>query len=199
MAYQIAHLFARIIGLPVLLIWRLSGWRAKGMLPDTDKLILIAAPHTSNWDYVAMFALAAHFRRRPQTFLKASATQWPVIGLMLRWLGAIPVERSQSSNAVDNAAERIKERERIVLVIAPEGTRKKMDAWRSGFYHIAVAANVPIVLGYLDYKNKIGAAGPTFYPTGDVEADMAIISEFYAEHGHGKYPENASPPRLRQH
>lgn len=197
MGYYLAHLIARIIGLPVLLLWRLSGWRAKGGLPDNDKLILIAAPHTSNWDYVAMFALAAHVRRRPQTLLKASATQWPIVGTLLRWLGAIPIDRSKSNNAVQQAADLIKARDRVVLVIAPEGTRKRADHWRSGFYHIAVAADVPIVLGYLDYKNKIGAAGPTLYPTGDIDADMQIIKDFYDEHGYGKYPDNASPARVR--
>lgn len=193
----IATIIGRAISVPILLLWRLAGWHAQGQLPRLDKFILIAAPHTSNWDYIMMIALSAHYRRRPKTLVKASAFRWPVFGLLIRAIGGIPVKRDQSSNFVDQAVQILKSEDRVVLVIAPEATRKHADYWRSGFYHIAHGAGVPIVLGYLDYRNKVGAAGPTFYTTGDIDKDMTEIATFYDEHGHGKFPEKASPVRFR--
>lgn len=196
MSRMIAMILARMISVPILLIWRLMGWRAEGDLPERDKFILIAAPHTSNWDYIMMIALSAHYGRRPKTLVKANAFKWPIIGQIIRWIGGIPVERKASTNFVQQAIDIINAHDRIVLVIAPEATRKRADYWRSGFYHIGYGAGVPIVLGYLDYQRKVGAAGPAFTPTGDVEADIQEIAAFYAEHGHGKFPERATPVRF---
>lgn len=194
---MIAVFLARIISIPILLIWYLVGWRAEGDLPDLDKYILVAAPHTSNWDYMNMIALSAYFKRKPSTFVKDSAFKIPIIGRLIRWFGGIPIDRSKSQNFVQQAVEFVDKQDRVVLVITPEGTRGKRDYWRSGFYYIALEANIPYVLGYLDYKRKRGAGGLVLYPTGDVEADLAIIREFYATHGHGKYPENTTPVQFR--
>jgi 1-acyl-sn-glycerol-3-phosphate acyltransferase len=193
----IQRLLYTLIARPISVIWHLSGWRTTRDLPNVDKFILLGVPHTSNWDYVMMVSMAAYFRRRPRTIVKANAFRWPLLGRLIRLIGGIPVEREQSANFVDQAVDVVNSQERIVLVIAPEGTRRKTECWRSGFYYIAVKARIPILLGYLDYKNKLGGVGPLFYPTGDVDKDMAEIRAFYAEHGYGKYPDQASNVRLR--
>lgn len=186
-----------LIRLPILAIWRLMGWRAAGELPPYDKFVMAAAPHTSNWDYIVMLALAAHYKRRPKTIAKDKLFNWLIIGRFIRWFGGIPVARTHSENIVDQVKKLFDEADKLILVLAPEGTRKKMDHWRSGFYYMAEAANVPIVLGYLDYKNKQAGFGKVLHPSGDIHADMAIIREFYNTHGYGKYPQNASDIRLK--
>jgi 1-acyl-sn-glycerol-3-phosphate acyltransferase len=164
---------------------RVLGWRADGGFPDVPKAIVIVAPHTSNWDFfVGLFAdlaidLDAHFLGKHSLF------RWPVKRL-LRWLGGIPVQRGTSKNYVDQLVEEFARRDSLVLAIAPEGTRKKVEHWRSGFYHIARGANVPIVLVALDYGHKVVVIGPVFEPTGDFDADMvgikAHFSQFTAKH-----------------
>lgn len=166
-------------------------------MPDVDKFVMIAVPHTSNWDYIHMIPLAAHFKRKPTTLIKSSALRWPLVGWFIRRIGGLPVERSGSTKFVDQAVQLIREHQRIVLVIAPESTRKKADYWRSGFYYIALEAGIPIVPGYLDYRRKVGGVGEALYPTGDIEADMQKLRTFYAAYGHGKYPEDASPVQLK--
>lgn len=193
---MLARFLVWLVAVPALLLWRLAGWRVEGDLPDIDRYVFVYAPHTSNWDYVHMLPLALHFRRRPSTMVKDSAFRGSV-GWFVRAVGGIPIDRSKSNNAVRQAAAYINAHPRVVLVIAPEGTRRKRDHWKSGFYYIAREAGVPIVLGYLNYREKRGGAGPTLYPTGDIEADMALIREFYAERGYGRYPENASDIRLK--
>lgn len=193
----IANIIARVVSVPILLIWYLVGWRAEYDLPDLDKYVLVAVPHTSNWDYMNMIALSAYFKRKPSTFVKDSAFKLPVIGTLIRWIGGIPIDRSKSQNLVQQAVEFIANQERVVLVITPEGTRSKRDYWRSGFYYIALEAKIPYVLGYLDYKRKRGSGGPVIYPTGDIEADLRVIRDFYASHGHGKHPENTTPVQFR--
>lgn len=192
-----ALIVARIISIPILLLWRLAGWGVDEDLPELDKYILVAAPHTSNWDYVMMIALSAYHKRKPYTFVKDSAFKLFLVGTLVRWFGGIPIDRSKSQNLVEQAVEFIDQKDRIVLVITPEGTRNKSAYWRSGFYHIALKAKVPYVLGYLDYKRKRGSGGLVIHPSGDVDADLQIIREFYATHGHGKYPENFTPAYFR--
>lgn len=196
MARLIADILGYIASVPVLLVWRLAGWRAEGELPKLDKFVLIAAPHTSNWDYMVMLGLAAHYHRKPYTIVKDKAVKWPILGAFIKWFGGIPVNRTTSQNAVQQAVATINTIPRIVLVIAPEGTRRKTDHWRSGFYHIALEANLPIVLGFLDYNRKRAGAGPMITPSGDIEADMEIIRAFYESHGYGKHPAQASDVRL---
>lgn len=193
---MIARWIVRLVSYPVMLFWYAAGWRVQGQMPDIDKYVFVFAPHTSNWDYVHMIPLALYFRRKPSTMVKHTAFKGP-FGWFVRAIGGIPVDRTQSTQVVEQIAEHIHREKRIVIVIAPEGTRRKTDHWKSGFYYIAQQANVPIVLGYLDYRRKIGGAGPTIYPTGDIEGDIAQIRAFYAEHGYGLYPEKASEIRLK--
>ena len=118
--------------------------------------------------------------------------RWPM-GPFLRWMGAIPVDRSKSTDVVARSIQAFGAHPRMVLVVPPSGTRRKVMYWKSGFYHIARGAHVPIVLGYLDYRRKVGGIGPAVYPTGDMAADMDVIRSFYRDI-QGKYPDQAHSP-----
>jgi 1-acyl-sn-glycerol-3-phosphate acyltransferase len=161
-------------------ILKLAGWQVLGHLPEhAKKSVLIAAPHTSNWDLPMTLMVAFALELRPRWMGKASIFRWPFGGLM-RWLGGIAVERSQSNNLVATSAQAIVDaREPLQLIVPPEGTRSKTRHWKTGFYYIAHGAQVPIVMAYMDYANKRSGLGPLFEPTGDVEADMARIKAFY--------------------
>ncbi len=168
----------------------IAGWRAEGRLPDVPKMVIIGAPHTSNWDYFAMLAIAAQLNVIPATVIKAEAFKSP-LGFLLRWAGSIPLDRKNSRNAVDVVANHIKAAERIVLAISPEGTRRKTKRWRSGFYHIAHKANVPLVMAAINYRRKRVTISPPLYPSGDIVADMQTIRTFYEEvNPLGRYHEN---------
>lgn len=160
---------------------RLLGWKLKGSLPEgVGKCVLIAAPHTSNWDLPYTLAVALQMRLHIRWLGKASIFK-PPFGALMRWLGGIPVRRETSNNLVANAAAALREAQGpLQLVIPPEGTRGKTRHWKTGFYFIALQAGVPIVLAYMDYERRISGLGPVFMPTGDVEADMAEIKRFYA-------------------
>lgn len=166
---------------------RVLGWRVEGELPNVAKAVLIVAPHTSNWDFfVGLFIdlaldLDAHWLGKHSIF------RWPVKRLLVR-LGGIPVERSSSKNYVDQMVEEFARRDALVLAIAPEGTRKKVESWRSGFYHIARGAGIPIVLVALDYRRKAVVLGPVFEPTGEFDADIGRIKAHYAQYT-ARHPE----------
>ena len=170
-----------------LIIFRFTGWKPAGKRPHLSKYVIIAAPHTSNWDFLYTMCLAFILEIKPFIMMKADWFHWPV-GSFLRWMGAIPVDRSKSTHVVARSIQAFREHPRMVLVVPPSGTRRKVMYWKTGFYHIANGANVPIVLGYLDYRRKVGGIGPVVHPTGDMEADMKIIQEFYADIA-GKYHE----------
>jgi 1-acyl-sn-glycerol-3-phosphate acyltransferase len=166
------------------------GWRREGKPPEIPKYVIIAAPHTTNWELPTALMMAFAFRVKIRWMGKDSLFRWP-FGAFFKWLGGIPVDRSRSLGMVEQTIQRFRERERFVLVMAPEGTRTKTTHWRTGFYHIACGANVPIVLGFLDYRRKVGGIGPVIMPTGDVEDDMKAIRAFYAGVT-GKHPEQSS-------
>ena len=157
-----------------------TGWKIEGHLPaNGQKSVLIAAPHTSNWDLPMTLMVAFALELRPRWMGKASIFRWP-FGPLMRWLGGIPVDRSQSNNLVASSAQAIRDAaEPLQLIVPPEGTRSKTRHWKTGFYYIAHSAQVPIVMAYMDYANKRSGLGPLFEPTGDVEADMANIKAFY--------------------
>lgn len=171
---------------------RLTGWRVEGSLPATaEKSVLIAAPHTSNWDlpYTLMVAFALNLNVR---WMGKHTLFWGPFGPIMRWLGGIAVNRSQSNNLVALSAERIQQHQGAMqLIVPPEGTRSKTRYWKTGFYHIARTAQVPIIMAYMDYARKVSGLGPVFQPTGDVEADMAHIKAFYAPI-QGKNPQQFS-------
>ena len=160
---------------------RLNGWRVEGQLsPDMPKCVLIAAPHTSNWDLPYTLMCAFALRLNIVWMGKASIFRFP-FGALMRWLGGIAVDRSKTNNLVAaSAAALVAADGRLQLVVPPEGTRGKTRHWKTGFYFIALEARVPIVLAFMDYERKVAGLGPVFVPSGDVERDMAEIKRFYA-------------------
>jgi 1-acyl-sn-glycerol-3-phosphate acyltransferase len=160
---------------------RFNGWTVEGRLPaEAAKSVLIAAPHTSNWDlpYTLMVAFSLHLNI--YWMGKASLFRFP-FGPLMRWLGGIAVDRSQSQQLVAASAAAIVAADGAAQLVVPaEGTRGKTRHWKTGFYFIALEAQVPIVLAYMDYRRKVSGLGPLFRPTGDVVADMAEIKRFYA-------------------
>ncbi|MBI5092042.1 MAG: lysophospholipid acyltransferase family protein [Candidatus Hydrogenedentes bacterium] len=168
---------------------KIMGFRVEGQTPDVPKYVAIVAPHTSNWDFVILLAMAFVLRVNARWFGKHTLFRWPFHGLF-RWFGGVPIDRGKSVSVVSQYIQAFDAHERFVLALAPEGTRKKVVAWKKGFYHIAVGANAPVALVYLDYKRKAGGFGPLFSPTGDLDADMQTIKEFYAAVT-AKYPDQA--------
>lgn len=162
-----------------IIILKLMGWKAIGGPPEgVKKAILINAPHTSNLDFF-IGRLYAWINRLPvKVLIKKESFFWPVGGLLKR-TGGIPVDRSKASNLVEQAAEIFNHYDSIYLVITPEGTRKRVDRWKRGFYYIAQRANVPIVLSYMDYGNKKVGIGPQLMTTGDFDKDFKVIEDFY--------------------
>jgi len=169
----------------IVFLW-INGWRTQGTLPAAPKMVMIAAPHTSNWDLPYMLFSAFVLRARLYWMGKDAIFRWPFGGLF-KWLGGIPIDRSTSNNVVDQSIAHFAENDSLILTVPPAGTRKRVLNWKTGFYHIAHGAGVPIALGFLDYKKKIGGIGPLLQPTGDIEADMATIRSFYQDIS-GKYP-----------
>ncbi len=161
------------------LAWlKIFGWKAEGEFPIDKKFVLIAAPHTSNWDMPNMLFFAFYYRAKIYWMGKQTIFNKP-FGTLSRWMGGIPIDRAKSNNVVEKTVEQFNNKERLVIAIPPTGTRKKVLKWKTGFYYIALQAKVPIALGFLDYKKKIGGFGPLFHPTGDIEADMGQIMSFY--------------------
>ena len=165
-----------------LAVLKLAGWKVSGQLPANGrKCVLIAAPHTSNWDLPYTLMVAFALRLNIYWMGKAEIFTPPFKGLMM-WLGGIPVERKTANNLVEASAQAIRDANGpLQLVVPPEGTRSKVRYWKTGFYYIALSAQVPIVMAYMDYEQKISGLGPVFNPTGDIEADMVKIKAFYAQ------------------
>ena len=160
---------------------KLAGWRIEGTLPETArKCVLIAAPHTSNWDLPYTLMTAFVLRLNVYWMGKASIFR-PPFGPLMRWLGGIAVQRDQSNNLVAGSAAALKAAQGSVqLIVPPEGTRSKTTQWRTGFYYIALGAEVPILLAFMDYTHRRAGLGPVFQPTGDIDRDMLDIKAFYA-------------------
>jgi 1-acyl-sn-glycerol-3-phosphate acyltransferase len=178
-------------------LWfRLFGWDVEGEAPPVGRGVLIAAPHTTNWDLPHMLAASLIFRYRIRWMGKDSLFRFPFGGFM-RLLGGIPVDRSSPTGMVRSVASQLRKVDRLVVAIPPSGTRSKRAHWKSGFYWIAHEAQVPVVCGYLDYSRRRAGLGFHFVPSGDVAADMDRVRAFYADK-RGKYPENESPVLLKE-
>tara|TARA_R110002110_G_scaffold40673_2_gene129938 strand:- start:149 stop:802 length:654 start_codon:yes stop_codon:yes gene_type:complete len=185
--------FAHWLGKTII---RVTGWQVAGQVPQSKSMIIIAAPHTSNWDLFFLLGAAYSFRLSIQWLMKASVFV-PVVGGILRYLGGIPVDRSRRNNLVEDMAKMIEASDGRALVIPPSGTRGYTDHWKSGFYRIALEANIPIVCGYLDYSRKEAGLGLSFHLTGKMTEDMDRIREFY-EPMVGRFPDKKSQIRLRE-
>ncbi len=171
---------------------KINGWKYTAQMPpDLKKFVLLAAPHTSNFDYP--FAQAAFYLMgiKVRFLAKKSLFEGRFGKLFYKW-GGIPVDRSSSKNLVDQLKERFAEEEELALVISPEGTRKRVDAWKSGYYYIAKGAQVPIVCGFLDYEKKIAGFGPIITDLEDFEKVKSVIREFYRNIA-PKFPEFYNP------
>jgi 1-acyl-sn-glycerol-3-phosphate acyltransferase len=175
---------------------RAAGWTLVGPKPDAPKVILFGYPHTSNWDLV-VYVLAAWALDVPLAWMGKHQLFRGPAGPLMQWLGGIPIHRDRRENVVSQMARAFDERGELYLVITPEGTRGRVDFLKSGFYHIALAARVPIALGLLDYATKRVGFGPLQHPSGDVHKDMDAIRAFY-EGRVGLYPERAGRLRLRE-
>lgn len=174
----------------------LYGWKIVGNKPAVQRAVVVAAPHTTNWDLP--FTIAGAWALGVEISWVGKHTIFkPPFGRIMRALGGYSVDRRARGNQVEAMADLIRSMDELYLFIAPEGTRKRAAHWKSGFYHVAVAADVPIVLGYLDYSRKELGLGHLFYPTGDIEKDFEAIREFYRDKV-GKYPENMSDVRLKE-
>ncbi len=171
-----------------------TGWQPEGERPSARRYVLIAAPHTSNWDLAYLLALAEVFDVRVSWLGKAPLFR-PPLGWLMRRVGGIPVRRDRRTNLVAQVAETFARSSDLALVVPAEGTRSYTEHWKSGFYHIARRARVPIVPGYLDYARRRGGFGAAFEPSGDAKCDMDRIRAFYADKV-GKYPECFGPVRL---
>lgn len=170
-------------------LFHLLGWKAVGEIPpDIKKYIIIAAPHTSNWDffYGRLFFLMKGIPLK--FFIKQEWYVFP-FNYLFKILGGIPVNRSKHQKLTDQIAEVFNHYDELAILIPPEGTRSYNPNWKKGFYYISQKANVPIILGYIDYENKIGGFGPVFNVTGNVEKDIETIKKFYIGIK-GKFPEN---------
>ena len=168
--------FTRWIGRSVL---RLGGWRVVGPLPDVPKLVLIAAPHSSNWDGIWGFAAKLALGFEVKVLGKAQLFWWP-LGPLLRRLGVIPIDRSSPQGTVGQAVDMIRRSERIWYAITPEGTRRRVEKWKSGFWKIAHEAQVPILPAYFHYPDRRIGIGPLFATSGDMAADIAALRAWYA-------------------
>lgn len=175
---------------------KLLGWKLEGQRPPFKKCLLLAAPHTSNWDVPLMLAMSYIYGIRVSWIGKHSLFKGP-LGPLMRWLGGVPVDRRARHNAVQQMVDEFNRRDELYLMITPEGTRSRAEYWKSGFYHIAQGAGVPIILGLLDYKRKVGGLFEAVYASGDMKADMEKFREFYRD-ASGKFPECFGPVRMQE-
>ncbi len=176
-------------------VLKIVGWKIDFTLPKEKKFLLISEPHTSNWDLPLMLIISQVIGVQLNWAAKDTIFKG-LHGKYLRWLGGIPVNRRSRTNFTDQVVEIFNKAKKLVIVIAPAGTRGYTEFWRSGFYHIANMAKIPIAFGFLDYGNKIGGIKPGFLPTGNIEEDFKVIRNFYKGMS-GKNPENFGPIRTK--
>jgi len=180
-------ILSSLLRLACIVFLKILGWKIKGELPVENRFVMIAHPHTSNFDLPLMlsvsfvFGLKLHWIGKDELFNG-------VFGGFMRWMGGLPIVRSGQQDEVERIAGYFAEREKMALAIVPAGTRSKTKGWRTGFYWIAVEADVPILLSFLDFGTKTTGVGPLIQPSGDLDADLAEIQAFYAGMT-GKYPD----------
>ena len=173
------------------LILRIGGWQIVGELPAEKRAVVIAAPHTSNWDgfwalvYKVAIQLDIHFFAKESLF-------WFPLNIILRGMGGVPLDRKRAGSAVDQAIEMFRTNDSYYFGLAPEGTRSRAEHWKSGFYRIAEGAGVPVVLGFMDYGRRRIGMGPTLHLSGDWHKDLDFCREFYKDIK-GRWPDKAGP------
>jgi len=157
---------------------KLTGWKFAGDWPDLDKAVLLAAPHTSNWDGFNMLAAAAYYRVNLKWAGKKELTTG-LFGGLVKAAGCVPIDRSSRNDTVAQLVDSFNEHDKMILAIAPEGSRSKTAGWKSGFYHIAHQAGVPIIMSVLDYGSKTIRISGYMWPTGNYEDDLVLIRTHY--------------------
>jgi 1-acyl-sn-glycerol-3-phosphate acyltransferase len=168
---------------------KLFGWRIDDHVPNgVKKAVVVMGPHTSNWDFVIGKIAFAQYKVNAKFLIKKDLFFFP-LGYLLKAMGGIPVDRKKNNNITDQAVKYFKDHEKCFMVFTPEGTRGYQPKWKKGFYYIAEQAHVPIYIGYIDYKRKIGGFHSLFEPTGDVDADIKYLKTVLSQYT-GKVPEN---------
>ncbi len=170
------------------LVLGLFGWKVVGEFPEGDRYVVLAAPHTSGWDFVWGRLYYNSIYKSVRFMIKEKFFFFP-LNIWIRSLGAIPVKTDRKSGMVNQMVREFEIRDKFLLTITPEATRKRVNRWKKGFYHIAIKANVPIVLGYIDYQKKELGVSKIIHPSDDMQADLEIIRKFY-ENITAKFPEN---------
>jgi 1-acyl-sn-glycerol-3-phosphate acyltransferase len=175
-----------------------GGWRYVGPVPQCGKAVCLAVPHTSNFDGLLLVLLAQSVDLPISWMVKASWAR-PPIGWAIRGVGGIPIDRSRAHGMVEQMIEAFARSDALYLVIPPEGTRSRAEAWKSGFYHIALGAGVPLLPGFLDYRSKEGGFGDPIELSGNVREDMDVVRAFYRDGAAmARYPDKFGPVRLRE-
>ncbi len=172
-------LLSRLVKYVLLALYRWKGWSLEGAAPASRKCVILGAPHTSNWDFIFFLGAVTQLGLRPSFVGKLSLFRRPMTRFMYD-MGGIPIDRrAKDQNYVEQVVAAFAQTDKLALVIAPEGTRGSITAWRSGFYHIALGAGVPIVPAWVDNATMLGGLGPEIMPSGDYAADLRKIAEFY--------------------
>jgi 1-acyl-sn-glycerol-3-phosphate acyltransferase len=184
------RLTARLLRRLLVALYKRGGWTSVGTVPTPQRFVLIAVPHTSNWDFPNFLGVTQALGIRTHFMAKASLFRWPMGGFM-RQVGGVRLDRATAKDTVQQMIGEFARRDDFVLTIAPEGTRGAVSKWRTGFYQIALGAGVPIVCGFMDYPTRTSGLGPAIVPTGDYEADMAPAFAFYRGIT-GKHPARTS-------
>jgi len=187
---------SQLLRLTALLYLKLLGWRCEGEVPKETKFIVLAGPHTSNWDFPLGILTIKALRLDVCWIGKHTIFRWP-FGWLFRALGGIPVDRSKNLDLIRQMTDLFEQSDSLIFALAPEGTRSKTDHWKTGFHFIARAADVPIVMAYLDFAQKEVGIGGVLYPGDDIEADFEQIRKYY-EGKSGKNPLQASLIQVRQ-
>ncbi len=183
-------------GIKTLLRWsakaflKITGWKGVYGPVRPKKFFAIAAPHTSNWDFPYFLSMALALDLNSYWMGKHTLFRKP-FGWLFKWLGGLPIDRRKSVNTVDQVINHFNSNEILIITNAPEGTRRRVEKWKSGFYHISKGANIPIALAYLDYKKKEGGIGGFYNLVGDIEIDMKELRKYYSKIT-PKHPENFS-------
>jgi 1-acyl-sn-glycerol-3-phosphate acyltransferase len=168
---------------------RLKGWKVRSIIPETGvkKAVVIVAPHTSNWDYVYGMGVKIKYKMKATYFAKKELFKFPM-KTILEKTGGLPIDRSKKKNMVAQVVDWVNKADEMYIVIEPEGTRKRVDKWKSGFYHIALEAKIPIFLAYIDYDKKEAAIDELYEPTGNKEKDFEYFRNYYSKIA-AKHPE----------
>ncbi len=169
------------------LILKIAGWKVVVTLPAIDKSVICVAPHTSNWDFILGKLCYTSVGMTANFMIKKEWFNFP-FNLIFGPMGGVPVERSKNNNLIDQIVTRFKTTKKFNIAITPEGTRKRNDKWKKGFYYIALKAEVPIQLAYIDYKDKVLSIEKLFTPTGDEKEDFKVINDYY-KNVNARHPE----------